>query len=446
MPETPNTPETPNDPDSAREPRRPGGRLHRWWTQHGPGQRASASTGTRSARRPDSADPEAAHPTTATPGTTPVGPTPSSATSATDTPAGLSPAEPSRADRPVPELGEVLAERELALSGIREGVLAVNAQGTITRMNETARQLLGLPLFAAGSRLGRFGLDSGTVTVLSSHGAVDRDRAIVAAGRMLVINQVTIRPRRGSAETVTTLQDRTELVTLRLPGTPVPGPMRLPSPSNQTAEFSHRLHTIEAIIGLGAASDGYIDAICAEDRGVLTAVMDPAVAALLRARTGLAIASGATLTLTAGSALPRLDPTTSTDVTTVLGLLLDNALDSVTGSTDRRLTVTLECIAAGPTAPLAARLVEVRVCVHDTGPGIAGGLINHVFAVAHVAATPARQRADSGGLATVQAIAARRGGGVSYHHDDGASFEARLPVRAAGGAGTAGADRAAGPS
>ena len=425
-------PETPNDPDSAREPRRPAGRLHRWWAQHAPGQRASASLRARSAGGTNTSGPEAAQPTTGTP--------------AAVSPAGPPPAEGARAGRPVPELGEVLEQRELALSGIREGVLAVNAQGAITRMNETARQLLGLPLFAAGSRLGRFGLDSGTVSVLSSHGAVDRDRAIVAAGRMLVINQVTIRPRRGSAETVTTLQDRTELVTLRLPGTPAPGPMRLPSPSNQTAEFSHRLHTIDAIIGLGAASDGYIDAICAEDRGVLTAVMDPAVAALLRARTGLATASGATLTLTAGSALPRLDPTTSTDVTTVLGLLLDNALDSVTGSADRRLTVTLECIAAGPTAPLAARLVEVRVCVHDTGPGIAGGLINHVFAVAHVAATPVRQRADSGGLATVQRIAARRGGAVSYHHDDGASFEARLPVRAADAAGAAGTDRPADPS
>lgn len=342
--------------------------------------------------------------------------------------------------KPDAELAALLAERELALGGIREGVIAVDSRGQISRLNETARLLLDLPTTAVGTPLTQLGLDAGTVHALGARGAGDRDLACVAAGRMLVLNQVTVQPRRGRFETVTTLRDRTELVTLRLPGRPgagAPGPVRLPSPSNQTAEFTHRVHTVDTLAELGgasvgAAAVGYLAAICAEQRGPLTRIMDPQVAALLITRTAVVVGRGAALRLTVDSALPRLDPATSADVVTVLGILLDNALDSVEGSTVRQLTVQIDTVAAGADAPLAARLVEVRVRVHDTGPGIAGGLIDHIFEVERVTQAPVRHRADPGfGLAIVQLIATRRGGSVGYEFADGAAFDAVLPVRPA---------------
>lgn len=51
----------------------------------------------------------------------------------------------STATQPGPELAALLAEREMALGGIREGVIAVDSLGRITRLNETARLLLDLP-------------------------------------------------------------------------------------------------------------------------------------------------------------------------------------------------------------------------------------------------------------------------------------------------------------
>ena len=216
------------------------------------------------------------------------------------------------------------------------------------------------------------------------------------------------------------------------PGASAPGPVRLPSPSNQTDEFTHRVHTVETLAGLGEASVEYLAAICAEKRGALIRIMDPRVAALLIARTSVVTARGAALRLTVDSALPRLDPATSADVVTVLGILLDNALDSVEGSPVRQLTVQIDSTAAGADAPLAARLVDVRVRVHDTGPGIAGGLIDHIFEVEQVTQAPVRHRADPGfGLAIVQLIATRRGGSVGYESADGAAFDAVLPVRPA---------------
>ena len=61
---------------------------------------------------------------------------------------------------------------------------------------------------------------------------------------------------------------------------------------------------------------------------VLAHVEDPAVAALLIAKTSLAAERGVDLTIADGSDLPRLDPELSTDVSTVLGNLVDNAVDA----------------------------------------------------------------------------------------------------------------------
>ncbi len=58
----------------------------------------------------------------------------------------------------------------------------------------------------------------------------------------------------------------------------------------------------------------------------------PAVAALLIAKTSLAAESGVTLALTGDSHLSALDPALATDVITLLGNLIDNAVDASVGS------------------------------------------------------------------------------------------------------------------
>ena len=65
-------------------------------------------------------------------------------------------------------------------------------------------------------------------------------------------------------------------------------------------------------------------------------IADPAVAALLIAKTTLAAESGVALELTDDSRLAALDPALSTDVITILGNLLDNAVDVSEGSEARR--------------------------------------------------------------------------------------------------------------
>ncbi|MBG6058917.1 two-component system CitB family sensor kinase [Cryobacterium sp. MP_M5] len=328
------------------------------------------------------------------------------------------------------QIARLVEHREAMLHGIREGVVAVDADGTITLANDSARTLLGLPDDAEGRSIDAVGLGPDAVAALRAHGTNDRDTALVNDGVLLVLNQTTIRLPRSRPEVVTTLRDRTELVTLQRDlGSSQQATDTLRA---QTHEFANRLHTISMLMQLGdsdAAVD-YIDAVTRDrtelDRDVLARIEEPAVAAVLIAKTSLARERGADLTLSPAARLPRVDAGLSTDLVTVIGNLVDNALDAVTGARTRTVTVDIRLTGADAPGPAA-----VRVRVHDSGPGVESALQGRVFDVGVTSKTPAQNGADHGyGLAIVRLVAGRRGGRVDYENANGTVFEAVLPLTA----------------
>ena len=63
------------------------------------------------------------------------------------------------------------------------------------------------------------------------------------------------------------------------------------------------------------------------------------MAALLIAKSSQATELGVDLSIAADTELPRLDERLSTDVTTVVGNLVDNAIDAAAGSEDPYVAV-----------------------------------------------------------------------------------------------------------
>jgi sensor histidine kinase regulating citrate/malate metabolism len=324
------------------------------------------------------------------------------------------------------------------LHGIREGVVSVDTDGIITLANDSARMLLNLPPDAVGRPIEAVGLDEEAVRVLRSDTAVDVDAGLVNRGVLLVLNQTTIRPPHSKPEVVTTLRDRTELVTLQHDlGSSMEATDTLRA---QTHDFANRLHTVSMLIQLGdtAAAVEYIDAVSRDrshlDSTVLTRIAEPAVAALLIAKTSLARERGAELTLTPDSALPRVDAMLSADLVTVIGNLVDNAIDAVTATDTRVVDVDIRAITVPGPEDRPALLSEVRVSVRDSGPGVDESLKDRVFEAGVSSKLRSEHGADHGfGLAIVQLVATRRGGRASYRNEDGAVFEAVLPVMAVTG-------------
>ncbi|MFN6546582.1 sensor histidine kinase [Mycolicibacterium nivoides] len=322
----------------------------------------------------------------------------------------------------IAEIASLADHREALLHSIREGVVAVNNEGVITVVNDSASDLLGISADAVGRRADEVGLEPAVVAFLLSGGgtrADDSDVVITTRTRVLALNRRAARSQGQRIGTVTTMRDSTELAALQAQLSShrsVTDTLRA-----QTHEFSNQLHTISGLVQLGefdAVRDlvGTLTRRRAEiNEAVTQHVSDAAVAALLIAKTSLAAESGVTLALTGDSHLSALDPALATDVITLLGNLIDNAVDASVGSAAAQVTVRIDDSAG------------LLLSVSDSGPGVPEHLRESIFSrgVTSKAHVPGGRGI---GLALVRLVTAQHGGDVEVTDapGGGALFLVRL--------------------
>jgi sensor histidine kinase regulating citrate/malate metabolism len=314
------------------------------------------------------------------------------------------------------EIAGLVEHREAMLHGIREGVVGLDAGHRLTLVNDQARRLLSLPDDAVGRALTDLSLNDRLVDVLTGQ-AGGPDQIVLRRGRVLIMNRMPISLREHEIGSVVTLRDRTEFVTLQheLDTTrSTTDALRA-----QAHEFTNRLHTIAGLIELGEYDEvrRYVDWVShtreAWQAEVGERIADAAVAALLIAKASVAAERGVRLRLTEPSHLSLVDDRLSADLVTVIGNLVDNALDAARGSQ------------AWVEVDIAHADDEVRVVVKDSGPGVAPEIAEEVFR--HGFTTKAAEQGGQRGLglALTRQTCLRREGSVSV---DGSAFTARLPA------------------
>lgn len=322
------------------------------------------------------------------------------------------------------ELSRMYDYHQAALHGVREGLLMLDGQRRITLINDAGRELLGLP---GGEITGTRVADLGLPAPLTGALLADRprvDEVHLTADRVLVVNSSPVAGggRRG---TVVTLRDHTELQALTGELDHERGFTQ--ALRSQAHEAANRLHTVVSLIELGRADEA-VDFATAElelaqalTDEVVTAVGEPVLVALLLGKAAQAHERGVELVVTAdsrsladGAGLPP-----ARDLVTVLGNLIDNAVDALTAVPGARIAVTLR-----------PEPDELLLRVADNGPGLPEGV--DVF-----------RRGWSGkgegrglGLALVRQVAERCGGTViaAQGPGGGAEFTVRLPIGSLPGA------------
>ncbi len=334
------------------------------------------------------------------------------------------------------EIAGLVEQREAVLHGIKEGLLAIDLAGRVTLINDEAATLLSIPQAGAvGHSLSELGADrpllglfptrrlrSGpTVTVSDEPEVTSVDRVLLVKGRLVTANVMPVRQQGRLVGHVATLRDRTELLELQrdLDVTRA----TTDSLRAQAHEFSNRMHVVAGLIALEEYDDvqDYIRHITADEAELTarvgTAVADPAVAAMLMAKSRQAAERGITLDLDEDTHLARLDGDLSTDLNTILGNLVDNALDAVP-ELSGRVRVAL----AGPDDG------AVRLTVRDNGPGVPTGDMGTLF-VRGFSTKDSEPGSSRGiGLALVRMVCTKRGGEVSVSNDEGAVFTVHLPA------------------
>lgn len=344
------------------------------------------------------------------------------------------------------ELARVFASYEGVLHSVHEGLVVVDRSGSVVLHNDRAAELLHLPI--PGERqepvpLAALDVPDGLRTLLAS-GDRAVDETYATADRVLVVNQEMAFPR-GSTKplgTVATIRDQTDL--LHLSGELAATRTLTDALRSQTHEFANRLHTVVALMELGRVDEairfaaheidrhsetdryGEPDQHGATDPYAETARhpevggdADPACTApevldaLLAAKRAQAGERGVDLVADTSGLVDPV-PVAPGDVITVLGNLVDNAVDAVAGCRQDPERGRVEVVVS------AADDGAVRLVVSDDGPGI-----DDVDAV-YERGWSTKQSGPEGrgiGLDLVRATIARVGGDIDVvTGPDGSTF------------------------
>ncbi|WP_225730230.1 MULTISPECIES: sensor histidine kinase [unclassified Nocardia] len=338
------------------------------------------------------------------------------------------------------ELAELVRGQAAVLHGIGRGVLAVDSRWRTTFVNDEARRLLGIDA-ELGQPVDEIGL---TPRVLEVFRALDSQPTPATVGSHIVV--VAARPvsRDGhDLGAVLTVRDRTdvEALTRQLDAVQTMSTVL----RAQRHEFSNKLHLLSGLLHGGRTEEAahVVDELVgAGPLGAATpgidAIHDTYLQAFLAAKAAHSRESGVQLTLGANTwvAGSVADPV---DVTTVLGNLLDNAIEAARISDNSVKQVDVELLQEDST---------LHIVVADSGDGVAPEVVDTLFTEGVSTRTdPADgQAAPTGwvgagvpggrgvGLALIRQIARAHGGDVRLAAPrgtnpplTGAEFIARLP-------------------
>lgn len=314
------------------------------------------------------------------------------------------------------DISALLAEREAMLHSLREGVIALDGAGRIRLMNDEAQRLLGLGPEATGQPLDVVLGPGRTTDVLAGRVAGD-DLLTVSGTRVLIANRMPT----DDGGAVATLRDRTELEQLGRELDATRG--LIDALRAQDHEHANRMHTLMGLLELEMHDEAveFVTEVVGVHRAtaeqVTERIHDPLPAALLVGKATVAAERGVSLRISPATLLPDrlVDPQ---GLVTVLGNLVDNALDAAAGSEDPRIEV--EVRAEG-------RTVVLRIS--DSGPGVPPQQRELVFTEGWTTKEPPSHGRRGLGLAMVRRLAERQGGSarVTESADGGAEFTVVLP-------------------
>lgn len=311
-----------------------------------------------------------------------------------------------------PDLRALYEQREAVLHAIGEGLLVFDDVGRADVVNDEARRLLSLP----DGAMTRAGLPA---SLAAAGAATLTDETHVTPDRVLLVNQQPVLWENRTVGTVMTLRDRTELQ--RVSGELDSVKQFAESLRSRAHEADNRLHSVITMVELGRSEDAvnFATTELAVSQQLIDTLMssvrEPALAALLLGKMSQARDHGVELTVTDDSTISDPDHVALSqgDLITLVGNLVDNAIDAAKTESPGWVEVTVRDDDAGLT-----------VVVADSGPGMSADTFDK-----------ARRRGystkDTGrglGLALVWGVLAAHGGTITSEDTYGSVITATVPA------------------
>jgi two-component system CitB family sensor kinase len=325
------------------------------------------------------------------------------------------------------EIAALVQEREAMLYGIREGVLGVDERGRISVLNDEARRLLDIPGARPGQALDEV-FPPGRLRSIVTGELNGTDLVAVTDEQLLVLNRMPVVVGGRRIGSVVTIRDQTELEALLRQLDAVDG--LTTALRAQEHEFANRLHVLSVLLELGEIGEAtsYSRQLQAEttlaSEDLRSRIRSPVVTALLLAKMTVAAERDVVV---------RLDPASRLDlaevdqipIVTVLGNLIDNAVDAVGGSA--------ATVGVHPRGVVTVCVTDsdgvLSLSVADTGPGIEPDRLADVFVDGYSTKEPRMGMRRGVGLALAHRLVTRVGGRITASSPAGALFEVTMPLR-----------------
>lgn len=305
------------------------------------------------------------------------------------------------------ELRSMYEHHDAVLHSISEGLLVFGKNDTAEIVNDEARRLLDLP----DGPVRREDLPE-SLREKDSGGELH-----LTDTRVLVVNRDPVMWEGRSLGDVLTIRDRTELQGVM--GELDSVRSFAESLRSQAHESANRLHTVITMVELGRPQEA-VEFATADlelsqhliDR-LMGSVNEPALAALLLGKVSQAAEQGVELTITEDTALDHAGIVTPRELVTLVGNLIDNAIDASKESEQPWVEVTVRDSAS-----------ELLVRVSDSGPGMPADVLRTALTRGYSTKSGSRGL----GLALVTQVVNRYRGTLTSEVTYGSVLTATIPL------------------
>ncbi|MGG1677875.1 DcuS/MalK family sensor histidine kinase [Neobacillus sp. NRS-1170] len=273
------------------------------------------------------------------------------------------------------EIGKLLEERSAMLQSTKEGILAVDQDARITLINNEALRLFeeaGIKENPAGRLVDEYIPQLHLKNVLKT-GKPRLNEEIDLSGITLLTNQLPIRVGNEMVGAITTFRNKTEINKLAKELTGVT--LYAEALRAQSHEFMNKLHVILGLVHLKRYEKlaDYINQISDHLQNevgyIVSKIKDPALAGFILGKMSYARELGAELSFTGEGVLPEpASPDITHELITIIGNLIDNALEAFTDQEKKQVSVYFDYYDP-----------EVFIEVADNGPGINEELSEKIF-------------------------------------------------------------------